>query len=57
MFDFSIPSDTQLLVDTVRRFVTQEVQPLENETEALGHVPPEALKRVRGKAQELACSR
>ncbi|MES2530747.1 MAG: acyl-CoA dehydrogenase family protein [Pseudomonadota bacterium] len=53
MFDFSIPSDAQLLVDTVRRFVTQEVQPLENETEALGHVPPEALKRVRGKAQEL----
>jgi len=53
MFDFSVPSDTQLLVDTVRRFVTQEVQPLENETEALGHVPPEALKRVRGKAQEL----
>ncbi|CAN5694104.1 acyl-CoA dehydrogenase family protein [soil metagenome] len=53
MFDFSVPSDTQLLVDTVRRFVTQEVQPLENETEALGHVPPDALKRVRGKAQEL----
>lgn len=53
MFDFSVPSDTQLLVDTVRRFVTQEVQPLENETEALGHVPPEALKRVRGKAQAL----
>ncbi|TPG22949.1 acyl-CoA dehydrogenase family protein [Variovorax guangxiensis] len=53
MFDFSVPSDTQLLVDTVRRFVTQEVQPLENETEALGDVPPEALKRVRGKAQEL----
>lgn len=53
MFDFSVPSDTQLLVDTVRRFVTQEVQPLENETEALGHVPPEAVKRVRGKAQEL----
>ncbi len=53
MFDFSIPSDAQLLVDTVRRFVTQEVQPLENETEALGHVPPDALKRVRGKAQEL----
>jgi len=53
MFDFSIPSDTQLLVDTVRRFVTQEVQPLEAETEALGHVPDPALRRVRGKAQEL----
>ncbi|MEB0111573.1 acyl-CoA dehydrogenase family protein [Variovorax sp. RTB1] len=53
MFDFSTPPDVQLLVDTVRRFVTQEVQPLENETEVLGHVPPEALQRVRGKAQEL----
>jgi acyl-CoA dehydrogenase len=53
MFDFSIPSDTQLLVDTVRRFVTQEVQPLEAETETLGHVPDQALRRVRGKAQEL----
>ena len=53
MFDFSTPPDVQLLVDTVRRFVTQEVQPLENETEALGHVPVEALRRVRGKAQEL----
>ncbi|MFM9426445.1 acyl-CoA dehydrogenase [Variovorax sp. GrIS 2.14] len=53
MFDFSTPPDMQLLVDTVRRFVTQEVQPLENETEALGHVPLEALQRVRGKAQEL----
>ena len=53
MFDFSIPSDTQLLVDTVRRFVTQEVQPLEAETETLGHVPEQALRRVRGKAQEL----
>jgi len=53
MFDFSISSDTQLLVDTVRRFVTQEVQPLETETEALGRVPEEALRRVRGRAQEL----
>lgn len=53
MFDFTIPPDAQLLVDTVRRFVTQEVQPLETETEILGRVPEEALKRVRGKAQEL----
>ncbi|MDB5816841.1 MAG: acyl-CoA dehydrogenase [Rhizobacter sp.] len=53
MFDFSTPPETQLLVDTVRRFVEQEVQPLENETEALGRVPAEALRRVRGKAQEL----
>lgn len=53
MFDFTVPPDAQLLVDTVRRFVTQEVQPLETETETLGHVPEAALRRVRGKAQEL----
>lgn len=53
MFDYDVPSDIQLLLDTVRRFVTQEVQPLEADTEKLGHVPPEALQRVRKQAQEL----
>lgn len=53
MLDFSVSQDTQLLVDTVRRFVTQEVQPLEAETEALGHVPEAALRRVRAQAREL----
>jgi acyl-CoA dehydrogenase len=53
MIDFSIPSETQLLVDTVRKFVTNEVQPLEAETEAAGIVPPEKLRIVRDKAQTL----
>ncbi|MGF6873653.1 acyl-CoA dehydrogenase family protein [Paraburkholderia tuberum] len=53
MIDFSIPSETQLLVDTVRKFVTNEVQPLEAETEATGIVPPEKLRIVRHKAQTL----
>ena len=53
MIDFTIPPETRLLVDTVRRFIAQEVQPLEAETEADARIPPEKLAAVRGKAQEL----
>ncbi len=53
MIDFSLPDEMRLLRDTVRRFVTEEVQPLEPEVERLGHVPPEALARLRGRAQAL----
>jgi acyl-CoA dehydrogenase len=53
MINFSIPPETQLLLDNVRRFVRHEVQPLEAETEATGRVPAEALKRLKAKAQEL----
>ncbi|HSV80268.1 MAG TPA: acyl-CoA dehydrogenase family protein [Ramlibacter sp.] len=53
MIDFSLPTETRMLLDNVRRFVTQEVQPLEAETEALGRVPPDALKRLKRQAQEL----
>ncbi|WP_338664641.1 acyl-CoA dehydrogenase family protein [Pararoseomonas sp. SCSIO 73927] len=53
MIDFSIPEDTRLLTDTVRRFVTQEVQPLEAEVEALGEVPADKLRALKAKAQEL----
>ncbi len=37
MIDFSVPEDTRLLVDTVRRFVETEVQPLEDEVEQHGN--------------------
>ncbi|MBN9408053.1 MAG: acyl-CoA dehydrogenase family protein [Burkholderiales bacterium] len=53
MFDYSIPSETQMLLDTVRKFVTQEVQPLEAETEKQGRVPAEDLARLKKKAQDL----
>ena len=53
MIDFAIPEDTRLLVETVRRFVAQEVQPLEQEVEALGEVPPEKLRALKAKAREL----
>jgi len=53
MIDFSISGESQLLVDTVRRFIEAEVRPLEEETDHTGVIPPEALKRVKAKAQEL----
>ncbi|GAB9156153.1 hypothetical protein [Bradyrhizobium diazoefficiens] len=40
MIDFSIPEDTRLLVDTVRRFVETEVQPLEDVVEQTAKCRP-----------------
>jgi acyl-CoA dehydrogenase len=53
MIDFSIPEDTRLLVDTVRRFVETEVQPLEDEVERTAIVPADALAITKAKAQKL----
>ncbi|HCD82604.1 MAG TPA: acyl-CoA dehydrogenase [Agrobacterium sp.] len=53
MIDFSLPDDSRLLVETVRKFVEAEVQPLEEATERDARIPPGELKRVRAKAQEL----
>ena len=53
MIDFSIPEETRLLVDTVRRFVETEVQPLEEEMEANERLPPGVLEGVKAKAIEL----
>ena len=53
MIDFSLPDDSRLLVETVRKFVETEVQPLEEATEHDARIPPEELKRVKAKAQEL----
>ncbi|MDP6804854.1 MAG: acyl-CoA dehydrogenase family protein [Rhodospirillales bacterium] len=51
--DFEIPDETRVLIDTVRRFVETEVQPLEDEVEELGHVPADKLNAVKAKAQAL----
>jgi acyl-CoA dehydrogenase len=53
MIDFSLPDDTRLLVDTVRRFVETEVHPFEDEVERSATVPAEALKIMKAKAQAL----
>ncbi len=51
--DFEIPEETRMVVETVRRFVTEKVQPLEAETEETAVIPPEALARVKAEAQAL----
>jgi len=45
--------DRKILVDTVRKFVETEVQPLEGEVEELGRIPDDKLNAVRSKAQAL----
>ncbi|MEC5293297.1 MULTISPECIES: acyl-CoA dehydrogenase family protein [unclassified Aurantimonas] len=53
MVNFQVPTETQMLVETVRRFVKTELQPLEDEVETQSRVPPDELRRLRGKAKEL----
>jgi len=53
MIDFQIPEETQILIDTLRKFVTNEIQPLEQEVEELGHIPPEKLKLLKDKTIQL----
>ena len=53
MIDFSLPEETRLLVDTVRRFVETEVHPVEDEVERTATVPAELLKVMKAKAQAL----
>ena len=49
----TIPDETRMLVETVRRFVQEKVQPLEMEVEHLGHIPPDRLAALKGEAQAL----
>lgn len=48
--DFSLSDETRMVVDTVRRFVRDKVQPLEQETEELGRVPPDKLAPLKAEA-------
>jgi acyl-CoA dehydrogenase len=53
MLDPIMSHDQRMLVDTVRKFVETEVQPLETEVEELGRIPDDKLDAVRSKAQAL----
>ncbi|RWI88942.1 acyl-CoA dehydrogenase family protein [Mesorhizobium sp.] len=53
MIDFSLPEDIRLLVETVRKFVETELQPLEDIVDRSGIVPEDILKRVKTAAQQL----
>lgn len=57
MFDVSVPSETQLLVDAARRFGTQEVQPLENEAVPSAPCLPRHSSAYAARRSRWACSR
>jgi acyl-CoA dehydrogenase len=48
--DFELSEEQQSIVDTVRRFVTHELYPHEDEVERLGDVPPPLVEEIRTKA-------
>jgi acyl-CoA dehydrogenase len=53
MLNWQMSHEQQILVDTVRKFVETEVQPLESEVEQLGHIPDDKLNAIKSKAQAL----
>jgi acyl-CoA dehydrogenase len=48
-----LSEESRLIVETVRRFVQSKVQPLENEVEALGHIPPDQLNALKCESKAL----
>jgi acyl-CoA dehydrogenase len=48
--DFELSDEQMSIVDTVRRFVTKELYPHEDEVERLDDVPPPLVKAIREKA-------
>ena len=48
-----ISDESRMIVDTVRRFVQEKVQPLEMEVDELGHIPPEKLAALKTEAISL----
>jgi len=51
-FEFTPSEEQRILVDTVRKFMAQEIFPHERETERLGEVPLELGKQIQKRAME-----
>ena len=51
--DFALTPEQNLIVETTRRFVEQEIYPLEQQVEKKGHVEPEIANEIKRKVLEL----
>ncbi|MDP6080888.1 MAG: acyl-CoA dehydrogenase family protein, partial [Arenicellales bacterium] len=51
--DFGLNNEQQMIVDTVRSFVENEIYPLEDEVERTGQVPREIGEEIKRKVLEL----
>lgn len=48
--DFELTDEQRMIVDTVRKFVANELEPHEDEVERLDHVPEELAEQIRSRA-------
>lgn len=51
--DFELTDEQRMIVDTVRKFVTTELEPHEDEVERLDEVPAELAEQIRARALEV----
>ncbi len=51
--DFSLNEEQKMMIDTIRRFIAEELHPLEDALEHTGALPEADARRIHAKAKEL----
>jgi acyl-CoA dehydrogenase len=51
--DFALNDEQKMMIDTIRRFIAEELKPLEDELENNGSLPREKAQAIHEKAREL----
>ncbi|PRD69651.1 acyl-CoA dehydrogenase [Malikia spinosa] len=51
--DFSLNDEQKMMIDTIRRFIAEDLKPLENEVEEKGYLEPEKAAAIHAKGKEL----
>ena len=51
--NFGLSEEQQMIVETVRSFVENEIYPYEDEVERTGEVPEHIAEAIKAKTQEL----
>lgn len=51
--DFALNDEQKMMIDTIRRFIAEELQPLEDALENIGALPDADARRIHAKAREL----
>ncbi len=51
--DFSLNDEQKMMIDTIRRFITEELKPLEDALETTGSLPDDKAQAIHAKAKAL----
>lgn len=51
--DFSLNDEQKMMIDTIRRFIAEELNPLEDALENTGHLSDEKARAIHAKSKEL----